>query len=554
MNDHDNDHNTHTEDTHNTQPSSPTTAPAGNSTTQPQPQPQPQPPAAQPAQPAQPASAFSYLFPSHITFHFPLPTFTMAPAPHPPHQPQQGEQPATEQLAQPTNANSGDSQDATPRPVFGPELPPHPTSTPSPIAMPMPDGDLSGSPGPSPPTMPGAMPSDQPQQQQQQQPQMPGAHAHTWQVPGGMVFTFFVAPAIPIPAGAAAAGPQAAGMMGPEGVPLPGQPGQPPPPGQQQQPQQQPMPTPDFFLPFLPFFPPFFGPPPQMQEKEPDYARSSLLMRALEVVDEELVGRMERVQAEDARCAVCFERLGDAPGTDEEPASQQQQHQGQSGEQQQQQQQHRHQEEVRRNRIPPLPFPSSTALALPCHHAFHAACLFPWLAQHTTCPTCRFDLDPSSLTLSQPAQPQGERYRPYPSSEARKQANWALPAGPSGLTLRESVREKEHAQGWTCADPSCIHLLPNPAYAQEPGREPKADQIHLLARLERDAEPACEHAWHPACLVGAVRSLGGAAGGAGGVQQATAGVEVACPMCRAGVSGWVDMEAWDVGVREWEEV
>jgi hypothetical protein len=37
--------------------------------------------------------------------------------------------------------------------------------------------------------------------------------------------------------------------------------------------------------------------------------------------------------------------------------------------------------------------------AFPCAHLFHTACLFPWLCIKTTCPTCRLDIDPHSLTL-----------------------------------------------------------------------------------------------------------------------------------------------------------
>lgn len=52
-----------------------------------------------------------------------------------------------------------------------------------------------------------------------------------------------------------------------------------------------------------------------------------------------------------------------------------------------------------------LPFSSSSSLpnsfihAFPCAHLFHTTCLFPWLSIKTTCPTCRFDIDPHSLTL-----------------------------------------------------------------------------------------------------------------------------------------------------------
>ena len=44
----------------------------------------------------------------------------------------------------------------------------------------------------------------------------------------------------------------------------------------------------------------------------------------------------------------------------------------------------------------------SDVLALPCGHLFHAGCLAPWFRSHTTCPTCRFDIDPESLTLRIP--------------------------------------------------------------------------------------------------------------------------------------------------------
>jgi hypothetical protein len=35
----------------------------------------------------------------------------------------------------------------------------------------------------------------------------------------------------------------------------------------------------------------------------------------------------------------------------------------------------------------------SAAVRLPCEHAFHRCCIGPWLQEHNTCPTCRFELD-----------------------------------------------------------------------------------------------------------------------------------------------------------------
>lgn len=37
--------------------------------------------------------------------------------------------------------------------------------------------------------------------------------------------------------------------------------------------------------------------------------------------------------------------------------------------------------------------------AFPCLHFFHSECLIPWLKSQTTCPTCRYDVDPHSLTF-----------------------------------------------------------------------------------------------------------------------------------------------------------
>ena len=39
-------------------------------------------------------------------------------------------------------------------------------------------------------------------------------------------------------------------------------------------------------------------------------------------------------------------------------------------------------------------------VSLPCAHVFHASCLVPWFSRprQTTCPTCRFNIDPENLT------------------------------------------------------------------------------------------------------------------------------------------------------------
>ncbi|KAJ4471169.1 hypothetical protein J3R30DRAFT_1107242 [Lentinula aciculospora] len=48
------------------------------------------------------------------------------------------------------------------------------------------------------------------------------------------------------------------------------------------------------------------------------------------------------------------------------------------------------------NEVPKYP----RIVTLPCSHVFHAECLIPWFTRprQTTCPTCRFNIDPDDLT------------------------------------------------------------------------------------------------------------------------------------------------------------
>jgi hypothetical protein len=139
---------------------------------------------------------------------------------------------------------------------------------------------------------------------------------------------------------------------------------------------------------------------PQHEPPE-DPERAKMLVDALEEVPVGLVRRMERVGGAPGAhvnsdsdggtvgCAICWDSLLDAetpgfnppsdPGVPQSDAPQT--------------------ESPAPQTEPPAP-PTPQIVSLPCAHVFHASCLIPWFSRprHTTCPTCRFNIDPENLT------------------------------------------------------------------------------------------------------------------------------------------------------------
>lgn len=117
-----------------------------------------------------------------------------------------------------------------------------------------------------------------------------------------------------------------------------------------------------------------------------DPQRAETLLASMEVVSEDFVRRYEKLRMGDGGdggvdgCAICrdnfFDKLSDASNTGSAL-------------------------EVSATSSFHAQIPGDVILAFPCSgkHLFHRDCLFPWMSRKTTCPTCRFDIDPLSLTL-----------------------------------------------------------------------------------------------------------------------------------------------------------
>jgi hypothetical protein len=73
-------------------------------------------------------------------------------------------------------------------------------------------------------------------------------------------------------------------------------------------------------------------------------------------------------------------------------------------------------------------------VSLPCAHVFHASCLLPWFSRpnQTTCPTCRFNIDPENLTYVRRPRPAAP---PPPANPAApRPANAPAPTVPGATS------------------------------------------------------------------------------------------------------------------------
>lgn len=145
-----------------------------------------------------------------------------------------------------------------------------------------------------------------------------------------------------------------------------------------------------------------------------DPQRAETIIAQLEVVPQELIQRYEKLRKGNEDdfdgCAICRDSLVSSP------------------------------EEVLGESSPSIQDPSalpdskldlhSRIVAFPCPgtHLFHDTCISPWLSRKTTCPTCRFDVDPDSLTLSPefmpPRTPSRRPRKPWRAPKVKPFARW----------------------------------------------------------------------------------------------------------------------------------
>lgn len=208
-------------------------------------------------------------------------------------------------------------------------------------------------------------------------------------------------------------------------------------------------------------------------EEPDDPKRARRLLQGLEEVPEGLVKRLERVSADEGVvCAVCFENLlnPESAGLNEdEKKAEADPMPVDEGDSTASSASAEAEEEVSEEQKKADEALDRKIVVLPCAHVFHASCLRPWFTRphRTTCPTCRFDIDPESLTYVPPARPARRRAPAGPTpapvfpGDAQPQP---APAGP-----------QPHAEAADAPHPADEHNAPLPPLgAQVPPPHPGA--------------------------------------------------------------------------------
>ncbi|KAG2009593.1 hypothetical protein CC2G_012508 [Coprinopsis cinerea AmutBmut pab1-1] len=215
-----------------------------------------------------------------------------------------------------------------------------------------------------------------------------------------------------------------------------------------------------------------FGIEPDVDDPE----RAERLINGLEEVPIGLVKRLERVggmtgangtelSGGDSGCAVCWEKLLDPELLE---AYEKQLQNG---------------EKDNKVELPKI-------VSLPCAHVFHAECLRPWFSRpkQTTCPTCRFNIDPENLTFvpyrqrrraqqeraQREAQASATNTTPAPASTTSSGA--AGPSATAAPSASTSTSEASQEARGRMGPPPVPNTNPNPQPSRRPSSEPPTNR------------------------------------------------------------------------------
>ncbi|RXW22125.1 hypothetical protein EST38_g3749 [Candolleomyces aberdarensis] len=219
-----------------------------------------------------------------------------------------------------------------------------------------------------------------------------------------------------------------------------------------------------------------------------DPERANRLIEGLEEVPVGLVKRLERVggmagasgdelTGGDSGCAVCWEKLLEVDDenstTESDSRSKQKEREKEEGE-----------EEEKK--------PHPKIVSLPCAHVFHAECLRPWFSRpkQTTCPTCRFNIDPENLT-----------YVPY-RQRRRAQRNAASSSTSSNSTTSSTTEDNatatnEASTSTAPAQPSSNEPSATPAQPQEEAARGRTDSSSAPPPRRAGSEPPSNRTSRP---------------------------------------------------------
>lgn len=199
-----------------------------------------------------------------------------------------------------------------------------------------------------------------------------------------------------------------------------------------------------------------------------DPARAKRLVKGLEAVNTGLVKRMGKISegnTDGATCAICWDALLEEHMENSPDWVVEEPHEDTTSNREQTSQP----ETEASGSAEPEPEPEEPLpkiIALPCSHVFHSTCLVPWFSRskQTTCPTCRFNVDPENLTYEPPRRPQS----------THQQSQQERPTSP------QPTAPLEGEQGQQESGPGVVPPPPQQGAQQQDGHPPHPPQRRTI--------------------------------------------------------------------------